>query len=316
MNKLITILVLFFLCNYLFSQQTEIKWSPFGDKEKKEALKIADKFMTAYVDNDFQALQKYIPAGEINFGGDFWFQTQQFVLMVQSLRGKNELKLGALKAYTMDDTEDNPDIKEKTLKIYRMFSNFSIFISAETIDKTKNTQKTIYLNLNLDDNKNWIVSSFLDTSIGLADNTSFPKDNFRTETFDSLSFDILIPKDFSEGQKTGSQTTYILTGNTDRDAAIQIDNFELKAPLDILSYNWVQYIANQYEHYDILIKYMPYGYKYEYTVKDQDGNLNKGITTAFVSNDRFVYIQYFSFTEIYNKIWVDIDIMLRKLKVN
>lgn len=316
MNKLIKILFAILISSNLFSQQTEIKWSPFGDKEKNEALKIADKFMKTYVESDFQLMQKYIPSNEMNFGGDFWLKTQQFLQMIQSMRGKDNLELGKLIAYTMDDTENNLDIKEKTLKIYRMFSNFSIFVSAEIIDKTKDTKKTIYLNLNLDNNKNWIISSFLDTSVGLADNTSFPKDKFRTETFDSLDFEILIPKDFSKGQKTGSQTTYILAGNTDRDAAIQIDNFELKAPLDILSYNWVQYIVNQYEHYDILIKYLPYGYKYEYTVKDQDGNLNKGITTAFVSNDRFVYIQYFSFNEIYSKIWIDIDIMLRKLKIN
>lgn len=315
MNKLITILLTILLSNYVFSQQTEITWSQFSDKEKNEALKIAEKFMRTYAESDFQTMQKYLPTNEVNFGGDIWFPTQQFLQMVQSLRGKNLLDIGELKAYTMDDTEKNPDIKEKTLKIYRMFSNFSIFIVAEIIDKTKDVKKTICLNLNIDNDNNWIVSSFYDASVGLANNTSIPKNRFRIELFDSLNFEILIPKDFSNGQKNGSQTTYILPGKTERDAAIQIDNFELKAPVNILSYNWVQYIANQYEHSDILIKYMPYGYKYEYTVKDQEGNQNKGITTAFEVNGRFVYIQYFSFSEIYNKIWIDIDMMLRNVKI-
>jgi hypothetical protein len=231
------------------------------------------------------------------------------------VRGENLLEIGDLKAYTMDDTEKNPDIKEKTLKIYRVFSNFSIFVTAETIDKIKDTKNLICLNLNHDNSKNWIVSSFFNTSVAMFNNTSFPKEKFRTELFDSLNFTIQIPKDFSNGQKNGTQTTYTLSGKTERDAAIQIDNFELKAPLDILSYNWVQYIANQYEHSDILIKYMPYGYKYEYTVKDQDGNQNKGITTTFETNDRFVYIQYFSFSETYKAIWTDIDMMLRNILI-
>lgn len=315
MNKLTTFFLTILISTSLFSQQTEIFWSPFGDKEKKEALMVADKFLRSYLDSDFQSIQDFIPSNEVNFGGNIWLPTQQFLQMVQQLRGKTQLEIGEISAYTMNDTEENPDIKEETLRIYRMFSNLSVFVTAEIIDKEKDTKKTIYLNLNLNDRKKWIISSFLDPTIGLADNSSFPKEKFRTENFDSLNFEILIPKNFSNGQRNGSQITYVLAGVTQRDAAIQVDNFVLKAPVDILSYNWVNYVVNKYEHSDIMIKYLPYGYKYEYTVKDQDGQISKGITVAFESKGRFVYIQYFSFMDTYNEIWTDIDLMIRKLKI-
>jgi len=314
MKKVIIILLTILFSNLTFSQQTEIKWSPFGEKEKKEVLKIAKKFMDTYADNDFQSLQKMLPKDEINYGGDIWLKTQEFKQMLQSLRGKNQIEIGEIHAYTMNDTEKNPDIKEKTLKIYRMFSNFSIFVTAEIIDKSDDTKKTIYLNFNIE-NKNWVVSSYSDVSVGLINKTSLPKDRFRIESFDDLNFEIPVPKDFSKGKKMATQMTYVLKGETKRDAAIQVDNRKLKASVGILSYDWVQYVTTQYEHSDILIKYMPYGYKYEYFVKDENGISNKGITVAFESNKKFVYIQYFSFAETYNKIYVDIDSMLRNIKI-
>jgi hypothetical protein len=315
MNKLAIIILTLMVCNQAFTQQTDIKWSPFGDKEKKEALIVAEKFISAYVNSDFQAIQNYIPANEINFGGDIWLTQQNFIQMIGQLRGKDQLLVGKIEAYTMDDSEKNPDLKKETLRIYRMFSNLSVFITAEIKDKEKNTSKSVFLNMSIDNNNNWVVSSFLDPSIGMAANTGVPKDRFRSESYDSLNFEILIPNEFSQAQRNGTQTTYLMPGNTSHDAAIQIDNYELKAPVNILSYNWVVYLTSQYDHSDILIKYMPYGYKYEYTLKDSNGNLNKGITTAFVSKNRFVCVQYFSFMETYNKIWTDIDLMIRKIKI-
>jgi len=76
MKKLIIILLTILFSNFTFSQQTEINWSPFGIKEKKEVLKIAKKFMNAYANSDFQNIQEFLPKGEVNYGGDIWLKTE------------------------------------------------------------------------------------------------------------------------------------------------------------------------------------------------------------------------------------------------
>lgn len=313
MKKLSLILLLSFLILDVWTQQMDINWSPFGDKDKNYVIKKTEKFLKLYIDKDFQKALSYFDKNEINFGGYIWMKPQEFISMIQPLRGNNDLEVENIKAYTMNDTEKDPEVKSKTLKIYRVFSNLSIFVAVDLIDNTKHNKKTIYLNYNHNDENNWIISSFLDPTIGLVSNSSYPKERFRVESFENLKFSIPIPKDFSSKQVIEGQTNFILSGETERDAAIQVEWNEMKAPLNILSYNWVHYIIRQFDHSDILIKYMPYGYKYEYFVKDQNGDLNKGITVAFESNNKFVYIQYFSFSETYNKIWIDIDMMLRNI---
>jgi hypothetical protein len=314
MNKLFPLLMISLLIHYkVNAQPIDIIWSPFGDKEKQEVIKVADKFMRTYVRSEFQNMQIYFSNDEVNYGGEVWLKTPQFISMIQTIRGKNDIEIGEIQAFTMDDTEKNPEIKAKSLKIFRVFSNCSIFVTVDLTDKTKDTNNTIFLNIIFDNDKNWVVNSFTDTSIKFSTTTKFPQERFRIESYHELKFDIPIPVDFSTGTKTRTQTSYILSGETDRDATIQIDWNELIAPVSILSYNWVQYIVNQYNYSDILIKYLPYGYTYEYFVKDQDGISNKGITTAFESNNKFVFIQYFSFTKTYDRIENDIDIMLRNI---
>lgn len=284
MKKLFILLLISLFYYRAWSQQAEIKWSPFDDKDKKEALVVANEFMESYIKKDFQEAQKYMAKNEINYGGEIWLKPTEFIAMITDLRGNNEIKVDKILAYTMDDTEINPEIKDKALKLFRMFSNLSIFININLLDITENTTKNLCLNLNLDEDKNWIINCIIDISITMIENINYPKERFRVEVFKEEKFEIPIPTYFLKGQVLGSQTNYTLPGQTERDASLQVDYYEMKAPVSIMSYSWVQYLVSKYEHSDILIKYMPYGYKYEYFVKDQNGKLNKGITIAFESN--------------------------------
>ena len=315
MYKIIIVVWAILFSHFSFAQETEITWSPFGEKEKESVLKVAEMFMEKYTESDFQSMLKFLPDDEVNYGGEVWLKTPEFIAMLKQLRGKDNLEVKSMNAYTMDDTEHNPDVKAKALKIYRMFSNLSIFVTVKMTDKTKSSSDVICLNFNLNDNKKWIVSSFLNTSVRFAAHDNFHKNKFRMESFDDLHFTLPVPKEFSQGDKEKKQITYILSGESNRDAAIQVGWYDLKAPVSVMSYHWVQYLLSQYDHSDILIKYMPNGYKFEYYLKDQNDNINKGITVGFKSHDEFVFVQYFSFSDVYDKIWVEIDEMMRNIRM-
>lgn len=315
MYKIIIVVWAVLFSHFTFAQETEITWSPLGEKEKESVLKVAEMFMKKYTESDFQSIQKFLPDDEVNYGGEVWLKTPEFLAMLKQLRGEDELAVKSMSAYTMDDTERNPDVKAKALKIYRMFSNLSVFVTVEITNKTESSSNVICLNFNLDDNKKWIVSSFLNTSVGFAAKDNFPKDKFRMEFIDDLHFTLPVPQGFSQGDKEKNQITYTLSGDTKRDAAIQVGWYDLKAPVGVMSYQWVQYLTSQYDHSDILIKYMPYGYKFEYYLKDQNDNLNKGITVGFKSHNEFVFVQYFSFSDVYDRIWVAIDEMMRNIRM-
>ena len=134
-----------------------------------------------------------------------------------------------------------------------------------------------------------------------------------TDTIDAIDFALVIPAKFNEVENKDHVVTYTLTGETGRDARIQIFYNEKKAELNILTYKWAEYITSSYKKSDFDISYLPDGYIYKYEVLDENEVANKGITAGFENNNYIIFIQYFGLKEAYDTHWKEIDYMLRNV---
>jgi len=62
------------------------------------------------------------------------------------------------------------------------------------------------------------------------------------------------------------------------------------------------------------VRLHPMGFILEYLIEDENGIENQGISIGLKNNETVVFIQIFSFKETYDKIWQDIDLMIRNIK--
>jgi hypothetical protein len=155
------------------------------------------------------------------------------------------------------------------------------------------------------------IKSITIWDIGLVGNESLNQSKY--DTISELGISILVPDGFEGPIKEGEQINYFLKGNTERDAAIQIMCLPKKAPINLVTYNWAEYITSRYDRSPFEISYLPKGYIFKYEVVGDDKVINKGISVGIENEEYSIIIQYFAFKEIYNQQWVEIDQMIRNI---
>jgi hypothetical protein len=127
----------------------------------------------------------------------------------------------------------------------------------------------------------------------------FSEKGFRIEKIPEAGLEIPVPGDFSKPERTEGQVIFSLQESTDRDAVFQVLIDEVKAKVHYYTYKFVEFSNQQYDLSDLVVRYLPNGILFEYTVIDSYGIKNKGITMGMQSRDKMVIIQFYAFYDIY-----------------
>ena len=311
--KTITLFLLSFLSFVSFSQ--ELALSPFNETEREEALEISYEIISILNDKTVDNLDKYLSGTETNINGQLWLKHNNFKGMLSSVIKHKTYFKDTLISYTFDEVINSEKKKEISEKLNRTFSSNNMLISGKYIDLKDSARYDFNLVLGKFNNY-WKLTSIHLSDVKLVMENSENLPNHRIENLEEFGLEIPIPNKFSERKLENDMITFTLAGETPRDAAIQIFAGEKKAPIELFTYKWAEYIAlSKFSSSNFIAKLHPNGIIYEYFLIDQDGNENKGISVGLEKENKVIIIQYFSFSKTYDEIWIDIDLMIRKLKI-
>ena len=279
------------------------KWSMLPDNSKKKADKTVTGFMKAI--NQNADLTTFFTGNEVNYAGQIWMPLEQYTQFIKSIL-PTKIDSAKFEFYDFDDVDSSQSIKVKAHELSRVFNNFSI-LALGTIN---NKEVTIILQPVNSDIK---IYSITIGGIGLQINEQ--KSDLGFDSIPIIKMAIAIPPDFNGPIKEKEMISYALSGETERDAIIQIMSLQKKAPIKLICEQWVNYITTDYKRSDFEISYFLNGYKFDYEIVDQNNNINKGITVGLENNGYSIILQYFGFKTTYNNHWKQIDEMIRNLKL-
>jgi hypothetical protein len=293
------------------------KISSFGDHEKREVVQITQELLRALNDEEPVDYHSYLTSKETNIQGEIWLQNSEFIKMFQSLIKGKSFDSKELVAYTFDDILLSPKRTVVSQKLFRVFSDISILVSGKYKDQKDDSIYDINIIFGRFHNS-WRITSIHLSDLNLVVKNTPGLEQFTVESIDEFNISIPVPKSFSDRVVENGMVSFFLEGDTPRDAIIQTISGELKAPIEVMTFKWAEYVAfSRYTTTSISARFHPLGFIYEYIMIDENGNENKGITLGIEDNDSVVFIQFFSFKSTYDEIWQDIDMMIRNIeKIN
>ena len=311
--KTITLFLLSFVSFISFSQ--ELVLSPFNETDREEAIDISYEIISILNDKNVDNLDKYLSGTETNINGQLWLKHNNFKGMLSSVIKHRTYYKDTLISYTFDEVINSEKKKEISKILNRTFSSSKMLISGKYIDLKDSARYDFNLVLGKFNNY-WKLTSIHLSDVKLVIENDEKLPNHRIEKIEEFGLEIPIPKEFSEKQVENDMVTFTLAGETPRDAVIQIFSGEKKAPIEFFTYKWAEYTAlSKYSTSNFFAKFHPHGIIYEYNLIDQDGNENKGISVGLEKENKVIFIQIYSFSNTYDEIWIDIDLMIRKLKI-
>jgi len=311
--KILLLFLMSFISLVAFPQ--DIALSSFNETDRAEALEISYEIISILNKNAVDNLDKFLSGTETNINGQLWLDQNDFKGMLSSITKNKAYAKDTLISYTIDEALNSEQKQEISEKLSRVFSNNHMLISGKYTDLKDSAHYDFYLILGRINN-NWKLESVYLSDVKFVMKNVETLPNHRIENLEEFGLEIPIPDMFAEKQRENDMITYTLAGGTPRDAIIQIFSAEKKAPIELLTYKWAEHIAlNKYRSSNFTAKLHPDGIVYEYLLVDQNGNENKGISVGLEKKNKVIIIQYFSFSETYHEIWVDIDLMIRKLKI-
>lgn len=315
MKKIILIATLLLIAKIVEAQQE--RWSNLEYADKIEALSISNEIIKGLNDKTFSAIVPYLYSNEICLNGGMWSPTEEFTEMIESLINKKIFYDSTLTAYTFDDFQNDPELQAIPRNVFRVFSNRKIIVTGRYNVQHDKADYDFYLIFGNYQNK-WLMSAIYLSDVKLIDKTSANSlANHRKETIDSLGLTLMVPEDFSGLVLQDSYPSFILKGETPRDAIIQIISTDLRAPYDFMTKKYVELVVLKiYPNSNYTIKYLSNGIMFDYFVVNPDDNMaSKGITIGVENNGKLIIIQYYSFEETHSRIWRDIDLMIRTIEI-
>jgi len=310
----ILVIILSLLSFNIYPQMQE--FSPFEDDDKIEVLNKSIEFIKMINEEKFDDIESYLTQKETNIQGDIWLQNPEFIKMFGSLVKGKSFETENMEVYNFDDIINSPLKLFVSNNLYRVFSDINVLIRGNYTDRENSTfdYSLVFGKFN---------SSWKITSIHLSDvnliikNSPNILDEFRIENITNMNISFPVPNYFSDRIIEDKMVSFILEGETPRDAIIQVVSGELKAPIEVMTYKWADYIAfSRYNTHSVRTKLHPLGTIIEYVLEDENGDVNQGITIGIENNDSLIIMQIFSFKDIYHKIWQDIDLMIRNIEIN
>lgn len=320
MEKFLLIFILLLIVNIAFATEG-IQWTRFTQDDKNEVIEISTKFLKAFEERDKLTIKSMLCPDEMNFGGEIWMPTDGFIGFLQAIQGNKDFEYSNLRAFVFDDCETSQEAKDYAMKIYRIFDNRKIFTVYDLIiHSERGIQKSFVGTLYYKDlqNDKWIITSLFGFNTDLSIKGSgcpCRKERWKIEEFPDYGIKVPMLKSFSIKETIGNIINFYMPRETSKDAVYKIFSVELSSPINVLSYKWVELFLKDKQHSEIKIKYLPYGYLYEFDFIDDDGRSNKGIIIAIENKNKAIFVQYFSSLEVYDKIRTDIEYSIRYIEV-
>ncbi len=291
------------------------QFSPFSESHKQEVIEISKEIIQLINSKDFTSLESYLTNNETNLQGQLWLKNGEYLKLLKSLSTGITFNEDESAAYTFDDVLSGTLRKQVSIDLYRVFSDLNILVRGKYID-LKDSAKYDYSLVYGKFDDRWKLTAIHLSNVNLMIKHTNDLTGFRVEQIEEMNISVPIPPNFSERQIDGNMITFVLKGETPRDAAVQIVSVELKAPIEFMTYKWAEYVAlSRYDNSSFRARLHPLGIIYEYKIIDENGDKNKGITVGIEINDKVVFLQYFSFLETYDNIWREIDLMIRNIGV-
>jgi hypothetical protein len=298
MKKILGILLLLGVLPTLSAQK--IFWSELTREDVLQAIQTSQSFLKNLETGKRDSLKNYIPEDSIFVGAQSWFSRDLFLNMAIERAQEISLQNVQLTGYRFDDFLEQYDQNEILDDVYPVFDNHSVLIRVN-YQFNRNTEQVLLVMKKT--GVQWSVAGF--HGFGLIPDTSpeqeLSRREFRMEKIAEAGIAIPIPSDFSEADRMEDQVNFYLKGETERDAVFQILIDELKAKVYYYTYKFVEFSNQQYELSELVVRYLPFGILFEYTVMDTFGSKNKGITVGLKSDNKMVIIQLYAFYDVFEQ---------------
>jgi hypothetical protein len=186
---------------------------------------------------------------------------------------------------------------------------------ADAEDKTNNEKSKVGLVLiKNNQTKKWEVISMFGFNASLHNFTENKINNdYSTIAIKDIGIKFPLHKSFEQVQSDSSQYNYFMKGKTPRDSALQIVYFPKKDNLLLLSQSWVKYNLQDKRFTPPVISYFSNGYKYECQIVGSDNIPNKMIVIALENNGNYIFINFFSYLQVYKEKYSIFDNMLKNI---
>ena len=298
MKKIWVILLLMGVISTLSAQK--IFWSELTREDVLQAIETGQSFFKVLEAGQRDSLKNYIREDSIFVGAQSWISGDLFLDMAIERVQAISLQNIQLTGYRFDDFLEQYDQNEMLDKVYPVFDNHSVLIRLN-YQFNRNMEQALLVMKKI--GIEWSVTGF--HGFGLFPKTppeqELSRREFRMEKIAEAGIVIPIPADFSEADRSDNQVNFYLKGETERDAVFQVLIDELKAKVYYYTYKFVEFSNQQYELSDLVVRYLPFGILFEYTVMDTFGSKNKGITVGLKSENKMVIIQLYAFYDVFQE---------------
>ncbi len=291
--------ILFLLCVAVRTVSAQkIFWSDLTRQDVQQAVEESRSLFSKVEIGNREVLAKYPTEDSIYVGEQSWFSRDLFLDMLVERTQEISLQNIQLTGYRFDDFLEQYNQNEILEKVYPIFDNHSVLIRM-SYQNNRIQERVIMVMIKKRDQ--WTITGF--HGFGIFPETppgeDFPMKKYRMEKIMEAGITFPVPADFSEADKSENQVNFYLEGETERDAVFQVLIDEFKAKVYYYTYKFVEFSNQQYELSELVVRYLPFGILFEYTVTDPYGTRNKGITVGLKSDNKMVVIQFYAFYDIF-----------------
>ncbi len=306
---LLVVLIHFFIPDL---KAQKVFWSEMSREDVYQAIE-ASKSITEYLlKNDYTAINAFLSDDLIFAGPNKWMDKKEFLERIKS-QTKDKIFINTrFTGYQFDDFLDRFEGNDIINKIYPVFDNHSVVVKMD-YQSDRNNNNTLFVFKKIKNRIKLVGLYGFDISSLVTPPNDIPVQGYRMEKIAQAGIILPVPNDFSEPDKSENQVNFYLTGETDRDAVLQVLVDELKTKIHYYTYKFVEFSNQQYDLSELIVRYLPFGIIFEYVVIDPFGTKNKGITVGMRNNDRMIIIQFYAFYDVYQTRQENINIALKNI---
>ena len=289
-------------------------------------------FLESLQSSNLTAAASLLDTNEINWFGKVWMNTAISKEVLTNCLGRSISNYDRIDTYTFEDCISNRRARSFVLPAHRVFDDQSIVSVSyfhEWSDSTKSDSAVclIFKQRDID----WKIVSIVSVpwfKVRLKDNDSSILVSFPKYRLLNGHLSISIPPMFKVLASDSGQVDFTYIQDSVRSGVYSMDMHNLdfsSAPKDLpdplFTYAdrfFDNLVAPKGRVTDHLIKFFPNGYWIEAYVRPQDDEASKSITliVRVPGTDLIVWIQFFAYEDIYQKIWREVDLSLRSIELS
>jgi hypothetical protein len=281
-------------------QAQKIFWSDISGDDIIAASEISRSFLMHLEKQHVDSMQYLLAKDSVYTGSGGWLGPESLIRKLLAADRGISVRNIRFTGYRFDDFLETYQQNKLLEGIYPVFDNHSILVRAEHSRGSAGEPVSLVMKKTTG---RWQVAGIhgFGLSTGQFTGQDLPDKGFRIERIPEAGIEIPVPEDFSKPERTEGQVIFSLQQSTERDAVFQVLIDELKAKVHYYTYKFVEFSNQQHDLSDLVVRYLPHGILFEYTVKDPYGIKNKGITMGMQVRGKMVIVQYYAFYDIFKK---------------